>query len=141
MVVLGAMALLMLAVAALFMTAAREDVSFPPDSAEAAFQGYMTAWSEGDTATAYDALSSHARSLVPYRDFAEAQSWSDDDATRVWIDSRHEEAERVILKLTIERPAGGLLGPRTERDHPNVTLVREDGAWKIDTPLVGYYPW
>jgi hypothetical protein len=140
-VVLGALALAVMATAALFLTVRQDEVRYPPGSAEAAFQRYIAAWDEGDTDTAYAALSSRARSLVPLRDFVEAQSWSADTPTRIWIDESKDTGERVILELTVEQSVGGPMRPRRDRHQPTVTMLREDGAWKVDTPLVGYYPW
>jgi hypothetical protein len=141
MIVLGALAIAVLATAALLLTMRQDEVRYPPDSAEAAFQHYIAAWDEGDTGTAYAALSSRARSLVPFRDFVEAQAWSAGTPTRVWVDERRDVGERVILDLTIEQSWDGPLGPSRDRYQPTVTMLREDGAWKVDTPLVGYHPW
>ena len=41
----------------------------------------------------------------------------------------------------MESTYGGLLRPERYREDMRIRMVREDGTWKIDTPLVGYHPW
>jgi hypothetical protein len=129
------------AIAAFLLATTRQDATYAPDSAEAAFQRYLAAWDRGDVETAYAALSTRARTHLPLWEFREAQSWSGDQPARVWIAERRDFGERVVLKLTIEQSYEGLLGPSRYHDQPSVTLVREHGVWVIDTPLVGYHIW
>ncbi|MFV2063822.1 MAG: hypothetical protein ACC726_09975, partial [Chloroflexota bacterium] len=119
----------------------RRDASFPPDSPEAAFQGYLHAWDAGDPDGAYAVLSDRARSRVPEREFRQVHRGSGDESVRVWIDDVSGTDERVTLAVTFESTYPGLLRSERYRDETRIRMVREDGAWKIDTPLVGYHPW
>jgi hypothetical protein len=119
----------------------REDVSYPAESPEAALQGYLHAWDASDTESAYGFLSEGARTRVPESEFREANRWSDDVPVRVWIDDVSGVDERVTLAVTIESTDRTLLRTERHREEMRIAMVREDGVWKIDTPLVGYYPW
>jgi hypothetical protein len=134
-------ALLIVAAATAFYASGARDASYAPGSPEAAFQRYAQAWDAGDTDAAYAALSVRAKARVPERDFREAIEWGDDGATRLWIDERSGTDDRVVLRLTVETSHGGLFSVERYRDHPRVTMIREDDAWKIDTPLIGYHSW
>ena len=134
-------ALVMVAVATIFFTVSRQDESYAPDSPEAAFQVYAQAWDAGDADTAYAALSASAQARVPEREFREAITWSGDGTSRIWIDERNGTDDRAVLVLTVESSEGGWLGVNRYRYHPRVTLIRVDGSWKIDTPLVGFDSW
>jgi hypothetical protein len=134
-------ALVLVAVVTVFYAMGRQDASYASESPEAAFQRYAQAWDAGDAETAYASLSARAKTRVPQRDFREAITWSGDEATRVWIDERTGTDDLAVLVLTVETSDGGWLGVDRYRDHPRVTLIREDGSWKIDTPLVGYHTW
>ena len=54
---------------------------------------------------------------------------------------RTGDDDRVVLTLSVERTWDGLLGPDRDIQSLRLTLVRLDGEWHIDTPLVGLYPW
>jgi len=137
-----AIVLALVAAAALIVSGDREDAVYPPDSPEAAFQGYAQAWDEGDTDTAWSVLTSSAQGRVSRRDFREANTWRDEEGYRIWIDDRSGTDERAVLHLTIETIYdAGLIGSGRYEESSRVTMVREDGEWKIDTPLVGYHRW
>lgn len=136
-----AIVLVLIAAATVMLTDDREDASYPSGSPEAALQGYFRAWQAGDVDTAYAALSTHARARVPRDEFRHAQTWQGDARVRVWIDERTGTTERAVMDLTLEERWDGLLRPTRDTTRSRVSMVREDGTWKIDTPLVGYYPW
>jgi hypothetical protein len=142
---LGVLSLLLLALLAglaVVFALGQDDASYPADSPEAAFGTYARAWDEGDTEAAYAALSDRARATVPERSFNSENRWSDESISRIWVDGRTGTDERTVLALTIETSySDGLLGSDRYRDDARVVLVREDGSWKIDTPLVGYFAW
>lgn len=137
-----AIVLVIVAAATLVLAAGREDASYPPDSPEAAFQGYARAWDAGDTEGAWDMLTTTAQGRVSKFEFRDANSWRGEEQQRLWIHDRSGTDERVVLHVTIETTGGGLLfGSGDWEETARVTMVREDGDWKIDTPLVGYYRW
>jgi hypothetical protein len=126
-------------ITAIVVAVSRQDEVYPAGSPEAAFQAYLRAWDEGDTEAALAAFSERARKRVSTWEFRQAQGWADEEAARIWIDDVTERDGRVTLRLAIETVYGGLFGSERYTEHTRVTLVREDGGWKIDTPLVGYY--
>jgi hypothetical protein len=133
--------LVVIAVAAVVLSSAREDATYLAGSPEAALQEYFHAWRSGDIEAAYAALSSRAQARVPRDEFRDARRWQGESRVRVWIDERTEIADRVGLDLTLEEAYDGLLRPARDTMGLRVTMIRQDGDWKIDTPLVGYYPW
>jgi hypothetical protein len=136
-----AIVLVLIAAASVILSTDREDASYPSDSPEAALQGYFRAWQAGDIDAAYAALSIRARARVPRQEFRHAQTWQGEARVRVWIDERTGTTERAVLNLTLEERWDGLLRPARDTTRSRVTMIREDGDWKIDTPLAGYYPW
>ena len=133
--------LVIVAAAAVMLSSAREDATYPAGSAEAALQEYFHAWRSGDIEAAYAALSSRAQARVPRDEFRHAQTWQGESRVRVWIDERTEIADRVGLDLTLEETYDGFLRLARDTTGLRVTMIRQDGDWKVDTPLVGYYPW
>jgi hypothetical protein len=135
-------ALVVLAIVALVLAAGREAAVYPTGSPEAAFQQYAAAWDAGDLDTAWGSLTLRAQGRLSEWEFRDANTWRDDEKHRVWIDERSGADDRVVLHLTIETIYdGGLFGSGRYEDASSVTMVREDGDWKIDTPLVGYSRW
>lgn len=141
MVVSVAFALVALAILAGLLVASRQDASYAPSSPEAAFQGYLRAWDSGDPDGAYAALSDRARSRVPEREFRDVHRWSEEESARIWIDDVSGAGDQVTLAVTVESSHPGFLRSERYRDEMRIRMVREDGAWMIDTPLVGYHPW
>jgi hypothetical protein len=134
--------LVVVAVAAIVIVGAREDKEYAAGSPEAAFQAYVRAWDAGDTDAAWAMLTDEAQVRGSRSDFRAANSWRENQAQRIWIDQRQGTDERAVLHLTIESIHDeGLFGSGRDQDESRVTMVREDGDWKIATPLVGYYPW
>jgi hypothetical protein len=97
-----AIVLVVVAVAAILILDTREDTEYLPGSPEAAFQAYALAWDVGDTDVAWAALTTEAQDRVSRYDFREANSWREEEAQRIWIDSRSGSDDRVVLHLTIE---------------------------------------
>jgi hypothetical protein len=46
-----------------------------------------------------------------------------------------------MLTLSVERTWDGLLGPDRDVQTLRLSLVELDGAWRIDSPIVGFEPW
>jgi|GEM_PF-2047608 len=137
-----ALVLVLVAVAAIFLVNDQQDAEYAVGSPEAAFQDYARAWDSGDTDAAWAALTIRAQERVSEHEFRDANAWQAREAQRIWIDDRSGTDERVVLHLSIEHIYdGGLFGSDGDTEDARVTLVLEDGVWKIDTPLVGYYRW
>ena len=135
-----ALALVGIATAAIVIATDQREAPYMPGTPEAAVQDYAQAWDAGDTDAAYALLSSRAQARVPEWEFRHAMTWSDESSSRIWIDERRDVGYQAILELTVERIYDGFLRPARERDGMRLVLIREDGAWRIDTPLLGYYP-
>ena len=136
-----AVVIVVTAAAAVLVGSEQEPVGYPPGSPEAALQAYFEAWQAGDFEVAYSAMSEQAQRHIPRRDLREAATWADEEQVRVWVDRRTDHDDRAVLHLTIETSWDGLFGPDRDRHQQRVTMVREDGTWKIDTPMFGYHPW
>lgn len=132
---------LVVAVAAVTLVGARDEVEYQPGSPEAAIAAYAEAWDAGDIDTAYAALTTRAQARVPLYEFREVMTWDEDVPTRIWIEERTDYDERVVLDLSVETSYHGLFGADRDTHSLRVTLVRVDGTWRIDTPLVGIYSW
>ena len=117
-----------------------EPATYPAGSPEAAFQAYYQAWEVGDTDATYAALSSDVKSDVSadeYRRMVSEQSWQRDEDRRVVLLRSEITGDRAVLDLRVDQfYEGGLGGDRYSYDR-SVRLVRENGVWLIDEPLVG----
>lgn len=133
--------LLAVAVTAIVLTGTRKDLAYEPGSPESAVQAYAQAWEAGDVDTAWDLLTPQAQARVQEFEFRSAMSWDEDVPTRIWVEERRDLEDRVELSLAVERSWDGLFGSDREVRPMRVTLIRVDGAWRIDTPLVGFYRW
>ncbi len=121
-----------------------EPATYPAGSPEAAFQDYYQAWEAGDSETAYESLSSDVRRDITsdeYRRMDSEQSWQRDEDRRVVLLASEITGDRAVLDLRVDQftQGGGLGGDRYSYDR-SVRLVREDGVWLIDEPLVGVEP-
>ncbi len=122
---------------------------YPPDSPEAAIVVYVDALRAGDTERVRTMLSTRARQelerrerLEAYYDFeAELRGASESlREARIRIDRVQHRDGRVTATLTIERTASDIqpgfpfpsVGGGTFRYQRTLSLVREDGAWKVD---------
>lgn len=139
---LGIVALVAIAVI-VAVTLPKAPATYPAGSPEAAFQAYYQAWETGDTDAAYTSLSSDVRHDLTsdeYRRRDSEQSWQRDEDRRVILLHSEIIGDRAVLDLRVDQfREGGLGGDRYSSDR-SVRLVREDGVWLIDEPLVGIEP-
>ena len=132
--------LVVVAVTAVALTGSQQDATYVEGSPEAAMQAYAEALENGDIDAAYQILTPEAQARVPIYEFRSVMSWGDDLPSRVWVDDRTEFDDRVVVKLTVETTYDGFLGPDRDTHTLRVSLIEMDGAWRIDTPLMGFYP-
>ncbi|MFN3335962.1 MAG: nuclear transport factor 2 family protein [Thermomicrobium sp.] len=150
-ILVGAVLAVLIVVTALvvLLVERRGPPQYPPDSPEAAVVSYVEALQAGDPERVRAALSMRAQQelerreqLEIYYDFAaEVRGASESlrDA-RVRIDHVKRRDGRATVTVTIERTAADIqpgfpfpsLGGGTFRYQRTLTLVREDGAWKVD---------
>jgi hypothetical protein len=126
---------------AVALTSTQQETEYPVGSAEAALQTYAEAWERGAIDTAYEMLTERVQARVEPLEFRHAMSWDEDAPTRIWIEERTDIDDGVVLKVSVETTFNGLFGPDRDTHSIRVTLVEVDGVWRIDTPLVGFYPW
>lgn len=138
----AAIAVLIVVVAiAVALTSTQQETRYPPGSPEAALQAYAESWERGDNDAAYEVLTERVQARVDSLEFRHAMSWDEEAPKRVWIEERTDIDDGVVLKLLVETTYNGLFGPDRDTLMIRVTLVEVDGVWRIDTPLVGLYPW
>ena len=148
----GAIVLLILiAVAAVLALEREQQPSYPPGSPEAALVDYLDALEAGDADRVYALLSQSAREEVERREkegvgysFRQEIRYARDTLrdARVRISRVERRDDRATLTLTIDRFSSSSPGfppfPSGERYsyERTVELVLEDGAWRVDEPLV-----
>jgi hypothetical protein len=138
--VAAAVALVAVGAAAVLLVGDRSESEYPADSPESAFQAFVQSWEEGAVDEAWAALGSEAHERHTYERFHSANQRQPDDAYRIWIDDVLAADDKAVLHVTVESLVDdGLLGPDRERVSRNVTMVREDGAWKVQSPTIAYY--
>jgi len=132
---------LMVVAAATFLLVSDDEVAtYPPGSPEAAYQEYAQAWEAGDVETAWEAFTTRAQGRISKSEFRDTNTWRGEEAMRIWIEHQTGTDDRAVLNLSIDFTYdGGLFGTDRHTESSRVTLLREDGEWKIDTPLVGHY--
>jgi hypothetical protein len=114
--------------------------TYDPGSPEAAFQAFYQAFEAGDVEGAYELLgSSVTDELTPaeYRALDAEQGWQRDQDRRVLLLGVDVNGDRTNLRLRIDEFSQGGLGGNRYSSERTIRLVREDGAWLIDEPIVG----
>ena len=120
-----------------------EPATYPADSPEAAFQAFYGAWETGDTDAAYALLSADVKRTFTadsYRDRDSEQSWQRDEDRRVVLLKSEVTGDRAVLDLRVDTFYDGGFGGSRYSDDRSIRLVRVDGAWHIDQPLLGIEP-
>lgn len=136
-----------LAVVAVTLTARQGPATFPPDSPQAAFQGYLEAFEDGDYEAAYGFFSTQVQAQMGFDEYERVAREFGQYATetrRVLYDGldqvETDGEERATLRMTVEVSYGGLFVTDRYSYPTEVPLVREDGAWRIDQPLIHVDP-
>ena len=125
--------------------AGREPKTFEPGSPEAALQAYLVAWDEGDLEAAYSSFSAAARRGLSFEAYQRAaRTWhaqqSSDTRRLLLIDRSTGNAERATVYLILEETYRRDLSASSYRSQREVSLIREEGAWRIADPLVWLDP-
>lgn len=140
-VALAVVALVTVAAFAVLLIDTGDDAVYEPGTPEAAVQAFAAAWEMGDVDGAWALLSPEAQTRVHKYQVRSAMSWDEEVPTRIWIEERRDLDDRVVLTLGVERTWDGLFGPDRDTQSLRLTLIQLDGDWRIDTPVVGFYPW
>jgi hypothetical protein len=144
----GALLLTVVLVAgAVVLLSSRDSATYPADSPEFALQAFLGAWERDDIEAAYGLLSTRVRegmTLDRYRMQARDYAWQrEQDQRVVLIGTRPAGAaagDRVTVDLRVDQYSSGPFGSDRWSFERSVALAREDGAWRIDEPLVGLEP-
>jgi hypothetical protein len=144
-VVVGSiLAVVSLTVVIVVLAGSREPKSFAAGTPEAALQGYLVAWDDGNFEAAYAAFSSSAQRELPFGDFERAaRDWRSGQASvdrLAFIDRSTGDSKRVTVFLIVEERYGEGFGAGSYRSAREVEMIREDGVWRIANPLVWLEP-
>jgi hypothetical protein len=114
--------------------------TYDPGSPEAAFQTFFRAFEAGDLDGAYALFSSSVKQQLTPAEFRRSDSehgWQRDEDRRVVLLRTDITGDRASLHLRIDQFSGGGLGAARYSQERTIRLVRENGAWLIDEPIVG----
>jgi hypothetical protein len=132
---------------AVVLLAPRATTEFPPDSPEAALQGYLRAFDEGDYEAAYAFFSDEIRNDLSLDDYERqiqlyGLPYGEIGSRRVLFDRSSGSGDRIRVHLTVEEfhGGGGLGGGSTYRSAREIWMVRQADGWRIDEPLVWLDP-
>lgn len=148
-IALGIVVLVVLVVVAVLLLGNRRPTAFPAESAEGVVQRYLQAYQQGDYEAAYNFFSSDVRasmSLPEYRQVVRDQGgmYGTDSAPRVSFDRTTGSGERREVHLSVEVFYGDRAGPFDGGGSVSsprvVSMISDDGAWRIDEQLVGLDP-
>lgn len=135
--------LAVITIAVVLLAGDREAAQFDADSPETALQRYLVAYEDGDLEAAHTYFSADVRQRMDLDAYQRAvDSWGigfEPDRS-VLFDSSSGSGDRVELHLIVEEFAGDGLSGDTYRSPRDIRLVREDGEWRIDEPLVWLDP-
>ena len=134
----GIAAVSVLAVVVLAVAGEGAPSEFPADSPEAALQGYLTAFENGDYPAAYAYFSTAAQATVSLEQFEQAATdyGAPQESRRVTYDRTEGSGDEVTLHVTVETSSSGGLSSNRYGYQSVVPMVREAGAWRIDEALV-----
>jgi hypothetical protein len=114
---------------------------FPPGTPERAFQDYLQTYDDRDYAAVYQMFSTEVREDVTQEEYVDEARrhnfYPSNQDQRVRIDRTSVEGDRATLHLAVEYSYGGGFGNDSYVNERQIPMVREDEAWKIDTPLLG----
>lgn len=146
-IVAGILTLVAVTVVVVLVAGEPKPQEFPPDSAEAAVQGYLGAWNDRDIPTAYAFLSERVRastSLGDYQraadDFLAYQMPPNGPDRRVSIGDVSDDAGHVVVPVTVEELYGDGLNQTVSRSTRFVPMVRDSDGWRIDESLIWLDP-
>ncbi len=141
----GIALLVVVAVIAVVVLGSRDAPAFSADTPEGVVQRHLAAVEDEDYETAWGYLSARIRaelSLEDYRRASRDYGSYDAGSRRVLFDRSEVDGDRARVWLTVEEyyDSGPFGGASTYRSTREIVLVREDGGWRIDDPLIGLEP-
>ena len=141
----GVVALVIITVVVVFLAGDRTAVDFAEDTPEGALQRYLRAFDDGDLDAAYAYFSADVRADMDRDAYERTVAMYHpgigvDRTRRALFDGRLGEGDSLRLKVTVEEIYGDGLGASSNRYQREVRMVREDGGWRVDEPLVWLEP-
>ena len=138
--VVGAIVALIALALVLVLAVPKGPTSYEPGSPEAAFQKFFQAFEAGDLDGAHALFSSSIKTQLTLAEYSQVEaehSWQRDEDRRVVLLRTDVTGDRASLQLRIDQFNGGGLGAARNSYERTIRLVRENGAWLIDEPIVG----
>lgn len=141
----GVAAIVVVAVLAVVLLGSSEARPFDADTPEGVVQRHLAAVEDADYETAWSYLSTAVQADLPmdeYRRVARDYGTSWVGSRRVLFDRSEVDGDRARVWLTVEEyyDGGPFGGGDTYRSSREIALVREDGEWRIDDPVIGLEP-
>lgn len=143
----GIVALVAITAVVVLLLGSREPASLPADAPEGVVQRHLAAFENRDFEAAHAYFSSEVRAEMDVDAYEQLTReygiYPDEISRRVLFDRTEADGDRATVHLTVEEYYGGggpFGGGETYRSSREIRLVREDGAWRIDEPLVGFEP-
>ena len=118
----------------------RDPTTYTPGSPEATFQTFYQAFEAGDLDAAHALFSAEVKQQLTRSEFRRLEAehgWQRDEDRRVILLSTDVTGDRASLHLRIDTFYQSGLGASRNSQERTVRLVREDGVWLIDEPIVG----
>lgn len=110
---------------------------YPTGSPEATIQAYVRALDSGDPSGAWALLSARQQASVSEERFAWLYGLESGADRVVLVDRTSIGDDRATVDLTVEVYDSSDLTPSRTTRHPVMSLVREDGVWKLDRLYLG----
>jgi hypothetical protein len=142
-VALGVVALTVVTILVVLLAGDRSATQFAAGSPEGTLQRYLAAYDDGDLEAAHAYFSADVREamdLEAYQRAVDASGIGVEPNRSVLFDRTDGEGDAVEVHLIVEEFYGDGLSGDTYRSPRDVRLVREDGEWRIDQPLVWLDP-
>ncbi len=141
----GIVTLVIITVAVVVLAGDRTAVDFAEDTPEGALQRYLRAFDDGDLEAAYAYFSADVRADMDREAYERtvamyAPGIGVDRTRRALFDGRLGEGDSIRLQVTVEEIYGDGLSASSNRYQREVRMVRENGGWRIDEPLVWLEP-
>ena len=138
----GILALLVISVVVVLAIGRTATPDYPADSPEGALQRYFVAFEEGDYEAAYEYFSERVKEQMSVDDFRRSIGMygSPPGGQRVLFQGTSGEGDRVRVELVVEYFYDDGFGGGSSSQPRQVSMVREDGEWRIDDALAGLEP-
>ena len=141
----GVVVLVVAAVITVALLGSRDAQPFPPDTPEGVVQRHLAAVEDEDHEAAWAYLSAAVQSDLSLDEYRRASRdygsyWA--GSRRVLFDRSEVDGDRARVWLTVEEyyDGGPFSGTNAYRSPREIALVREDGEWRIDDPIIGLEP-